>query len=222
MISLSYLNEIHIEREARLKGRMVSDPNAIILWNRAIYDLNTKAEKHKLIKAFNFAKRIKYQHEGLASDIYFAHPIRVAALSLLSQKSINVDTGIIGLLHNVFELSNTPVDSISMQFGESITQQIVDLTVNRDLQWDQKYKESYYTKINSNPLASRIVKIFDKLDNIFLLDLNPDEETKQKYLIEIETYILPMTERDMPEVYNYMQNMIQNYHISNSKKKYES
>ena len=222
MISPSYLNEINIEREARIKGRMVPDPNAIILWKRAINDLNSIEEKGTLIKAFNFAKGIKYQHEGLASDIYFAHPIRVAALSLLSQKSINIDTGIIGLLHNVFELSNTPVDSISMQFGESIAQQIVDLTVNRDLQWDQKYKESYYTKINSNPLACRIVKIFDKLDNIFLLDLNPDEETKQKYLIEIETYILPMTERDMPEVYNYMQHMIQNYHINNLKKKNES
>jgi (p)ppGpp synthase/HD superfamily hydrolase len=222
MISSSYLNEINIEREARLKGRMIPDPNAIVLWNRAINDLNSIEEKDILIKAFNFAKGIKYQHEGLASDIYFAHPIRVAALSLLSQKSINVDTGIIGLLHNVFELSNTTVDSISLLFGESIALQILDLTVNRDLQWNQKYKESYYTKINSNSLACRIVKIFDKLDNLFLLDLNPNEEIKQKYMIEIETYILPMTERDMPEVYNYMQNIIQNYHFNDLKKKNES
>jgi len=222
MNCLSYLNEIKVEREYRINGRIFPDPKATILWNRAINDIHIIDNKDTLMKAFNFAKGIKYQHDGLTSDIYFAHPIRVASLSLLSQKSVNIDTGIIGLLHNVFELSSTPVDLISTQFGESIAEQIVDLTVNRDLQWDQKYKESYYTKINSNPLACRIVKIFDKLDNIFLLDLNPDEETKQKYLIEIETYILPMCKRDLPEVYNYMKNIIQNYHINNLKKRNES
>jgi (p)ppGpp synthase/HD superfamily hydrolase len=222
MNSINYLTEINKERENRIKGRLAPDPNAILLWNIAINGIQNFEKKEKLIKAFNFAKEIEYKHEGLSKDIYFAHPVRVAALSLLSQRSININCGLIGLLHNIFELSDIPFDLISKKFGKFIANQIKDLTVNRQLQYDKIYKNDYYKKINSNPLECRIVKIFDKIDNIFLLDLNPDEEIKIKYLTEIELYILPMVERDIPVLYNYLLKMIEYYQINNLNKRYES
>ena len=110
MNSLDYLDEINNEREYRIKGRSIPDPNAILLWNRAINDIQSSEKKETLIDAFNFAKGIKYEHEGLTGDIYFAHPVRVAALSLLSQERVSIDFGIIGLLHNIFELSDISFD----------------------------------------------------------------------------------------------------------------
>lgn len=89
MNSINYLSEINIERANRIKGRLTPDPNAILLWNVAINDIQSFEKKEKLIEAFNFARSIDYKHEGLSKEVYFAHPVRVAALSLLSQRSNN-------------------------------------------------------------------------------------------------------------------------------------
>ena len=211
IIGIDYLDEIGIEKKRRHIGRDMPDPHAVVLWDRAISLIECDNKKEKLIEAYNFAKSIKYRHIGLSSEIYFAHPVRVAALALLSQKDKSIDLGIIGLLHNIFELSDTKIGVIGDIFGCSVESQIIDLTVDRNLQWDHNYKKSYYSKINTNPIDCRIVKIFDKLDNIFLLDQNPDSSVKQRYIEEIKKYIIPMCEKDIPELSDYMKNMIKNY-----------
>jgi (p)ppGpp synthase/HD superfamily hydrolase len=207
-----YLQDTNIERQTRLDGRIKPDPAAFALWNRAVEMVSGPEDKALLLKAFSFARDIRYGHEGLTSDIYFAHPVRVAALSMLSQDNGDVTIGIIGLLHNVFELSDTPASLIADNFGIAVAEQITTLTVNRELQWEEAYKKSYYAKINASPLSCRVVKVFDKLDNMFLLGINPDEAIKEKYLLEIEGYILPMMERDIPDILPYMLQLIKDYH----------
>jgi (p)ppGpp synthase/HD superfamily hydrolase len=207
-----YLQDTIIERQARLEGRVKPDPAAFALWDRALEMVPGAEDKNLLLKAYAFARDIKYRHEGLASDIYFAHPVRVAALSMLSQDSQDITIGIVGLLHNVFELSDIPASVIQSNFGADVTTQITALTVNREQQWDPAYKKSYYAKINASPVSCRIVKVFDKLDNIFLLGINPDTETREKYLLEIETYILPMVKKDIPDILPYMEELIKDYH----------
>ena len=53
-------------------------------------------------------------------------------------------------------------------------------------------------------MSCRIVKIFDKLDNLFVLGLNSDAFTRDNYLAEIRVHILPMAERDLPSVFPYL------------------
>ncbi len=53
-----------------------------------------------------------------------------------------------------------------------------------------------------------MVKIFDKLDNIFLLGLNRNEDVRVKYLAEIETFVLPMVARDVPELSAYFEQLV--------------
>ena len=48
--------------------------------------------------------------------------------------------------------------------------------MNRELQWDFDYKKLYYQSIRDAGRAVMIVKIFDKLDNLFLLHLNKNNE----------------------------------------------
>lgn len=199
-----YLRDISTERQSRLDGRQKPDPMARNLWNQAINSIQDMEDLRKISRAFEFAKKIEYRHMGLSSEIYFMHPMRTAAFALLCKECQNIDFGIIGLLHNVFELSDTSPEGLSRNFDESITNQILALTVDRDFQWDLAYKQAYYDDINSNPLSCRAVKIFDKLDNLYVLGLNPDEIVREKYLSEIRTHILPMAQRDLPSVYPYL------------------
>jgi (p)ppGpp synthase/HD superfamily hydrolase len=204
-----YLKDISEERRLRINGREQPDPNADILWNQAITAVADTADKEKLLSAFRFAKQIPYRHEGLSSDIYFTHPMRTAAMALLCEEQCTVDFGIVGLLHNVLEVSDISREVLSANFGENVATQIVTLTVNRDLQWDEQYKRSYYDEINSQPVSCRVVKVFDKLDNLFVLGLNSDEQTREKYLSEIKLHVLPIAEKDLPTVYAYMCRLVE-------------
>ncbi len=200
----SYLQDISEERRLRVEGRKHPDPNAGMLWSQAVASVSDPADQSRLIDAFVFARQIPYRHDGLSADIYFAHPVRTAAMALLCEERNTLDFGIVGLLHNVLEVSDMLPEVLTDNFGENVTRQIAALTVNRDLQWDKRYKQSYYDKINFQPLSCRVVKVFDKLDNLFVLGLNPDEVTREKYLTEIKQYVLPIAERDMPAVFTYM------------------
>jgi len=208
------LESIEIERARRLKGLKVVDTNALHLWNKVLKLLGTNNDKSEILKAYSFAKKIDYKHEGLNPDIYFAHPLRVASYSFLHVQPNNLDILIIGLIHNIFELSNYSRDDIQTLFGEKIKNQISNLTVNRALQYDSKYKYEYYRNIINGPFEARVVKVFDKIDNLFTLSLNPDDSVREKYLKEIEEYVLPMAKRDLPLIFDYISELVRfNYKV---------
>ena len=167
------------------------------------------AERDRLAHAFRFAKEIKYRHVGLTSDIYFSHPLRVAGLATLISGTKDAGTGVLAVLHNVLEVSDVSAEKLSATFGSGISNQIESLTVDRDVQWDKAYKVDYYSKLMEGPLSARVVKIVDKLDNLFLLGVNPDASVREKYLAEIEDFVLPMTEASSPPLTAYMCNLVQ-------------
>ena len=203
------LDDIGIERRRRLVGLLEPDPHAFVLWSRAMAALPDDVERSRLDHAFGFAKGIKYRHVGLTSEIYFSHPLRVAGIATLISGVQEAGIGMLAILHNVLEVSDVSVDMLADAFGSSISNQIVALTVDRDLQWDKAYKAGYYGKLIEGPLYARVVKIVDKLDNLFLLGLNPDVSVREKYLAEIEDFVLPMTEASLPSLTAYMRNLVQ-------------
>lgn len=209
MKKFNLLDNINVERNRRLKGRFLVEPNTEILWNKALNLNHSSEEKKRLNEAYEFASNIKYDHVGLSSEVYFVHPIRVASLAMLYCDEFNVDLGIVGLIHNVYELSDFSDDFIKAKFGKKISNQILNLTVNRDLQWDVDYKNNYYKKIENGPVEARIIKVIDKLDNLFILGVNPDEDVKTKYLKEIEKHILPLALKNTPKIYNYLKNLVE-------------
>jgi hypothetical protein len=50
----------------------------------------------------------------------------------------------------------------------------------------------------------RVIKILDKLDNLFVLCLNPSDEVRHQYLADIETFVLPMVASDLPALLPYI------------------
>ena len=208
------LDNIGVERRRRLLGLLEPDPHALVLWSRAMAALPEKAQRDRFAHAFKFAKEIKYRHVGLTSDIYFSHPLRVAALATLVSGTQDAGIGVIAVLHNVLEVSDVSVDVLSENFGVEVSNQIEALTVDRDLQWDRAYKESYYSKLMACPLSARVVKIVDKLDNLFVLGLNPDASVREKYLAEIEDFVLPMAEATLPKLITYVRDLVQDCHLT--------
>jgi guanosine-3',5'-bis(diphosphate) 3'-pyrophosphohydrolase len=203
-----YLNSSVHERQRRLAGQKLPDPQVAVLWEQALDLVKDFSVRQRLLGAHAYACSLDYKHGGLSSAIYLSHPLRVAALGLLSDEAENDDIGVVGLLHNVLEVSQISKDDIAGKFGKDIAEQISVLTVDRSLQWDQTYKAAYYARINEGPRAARVVKIFDKLDNIFLLGLNRNADVRMKYLAEIETFVLPMVASDAPELSEYFEKLV--------------
>ena len=208
------LDDIGLERQRRLLGVLKPDPHSLVLWNRAAEVLVNNAERERLAHAFRFAKGVKYRHVGLTSDIYFAHPLRVAALAMLLSEVGRVEMGVLGILHNILEVSDVISDELAGAFGTVISSQVTALTVNRDLQWDRAYKTHYYNHLMQCPLAARAVKIVDKLDNLFLIGLNDDSSVRSRYLAEIEEFVLPMTTTSLPAITSYMENLVKDCHAT--------
>jgi (p)ppGpp synthase/HD superfamily hydrolase len=208
------LDDIEVERRRRLLGLLEPDPHALVLWDRAMAALPNDVERDRLAHAFLFAKELKYHHVGLTSDIYFSHPLRVAALAMLISSAHDAGIGVLAVLHNVLEVSDVSVDTLSETFGSDISKQIETLTVERDLQWDKTYKASYYNQLLQGPLSARVVKIVDKLDNLFVLGLNPDASVRSRYLAEIEEFVLPMTVTSLPAVTAYMRALVEDCHAT--------
>lgn len=208
------LDDIGIERRRRLSGLLEPDPHALVLWSRAMAALPDNAQRDRLAHAFRFAKEIKYRHVGLTSDIYFSHPLRVAALATLVSGTQDAGIGVIAVLHNVLEVSDVSVDNLSEIFGGDVSNQIKALTVDRDVQWDRAYKAGYYSKLMACPLSARVVKIVDKLDNLFVLGLNPDASVRKKYLAEIEDFVLPMAAATLPRLITYMRDLVQDCRLT--------
>jgi len=205
---LNNLESIEIERERRVLGKTKLDPRANVLWKLALESCPNENIKSMLKRAYGFACAQEYKHGGITSDVYFAHALRVASLSILFSEEDKLEVGIIGLLHNVLEVTDIDVKIISREFGSDVAQQIYNLTVERALQWDLDYKVGYYNRLNNGKGAGRLVKIVDKLDNLYLLNLNPNKEIKIKYLKEINKHIIPMVESETPFLINYMNDLV--------------
>lgn len=208
------LDDIAIERHRRLLGLLEPDPHALVLWRRAMAALSDNVQRDRLAHAFRFAKEVKYRHVGLTSEIYFSHPLRVSALATLISGTQDASIGVIALLHNVLEVSDVSADNLSDIFGDDVSDQIKALTVDRDVQWDRTYKAGYYSKLMLCPLSARVVKIVDKLDNLFVLGLNPEESVREKYLAEIEDFVLPMATATLPRLIIYLQDLVQDCRLT--------
>lgn len=151
-------------------------------------------------RAFKFACDIEYQHGGLSKSAYLAHPLRVAMMVMKYTEPPNVINIITALLHNVYEVGHVSSSKLTKLFDHSVAETISILTVDRELQWDDNYKERYYSTILNSHDSAAIVKVLDKLDNIYLICTNPDSSIRNLYIKEVFKYVIPMAQNIFPEV----------------------
>ena len=202
------LQNYNFERKRRIKSLKTFDNKALLEWKKILKSRNIKKFKSLLEKYFILLKNLDYLHHN--NQTYFSHPLRIACItfSLTKFSKTTKNLLILSLFHNIIETSNLKKKELNKLLGKKITKQIHILTIDRKRQWNIVYKNNYYRKINLSHKNTRIVKIIDKLDNLFTIGLCNSKLIRNRYIAEIEKYILPMVKRDIPNLSNYFEGLI--------------
>ena len=166
--------------------------------------------KHKHLNShiqtyYDFACNTDYDHPGLSKDQYLSHPLRVAKLALDELQNPTIPVVATSLLHNLKEVSIDSFNTFRVSGPTEISQAIEILTIDRNSANDNAYLKSYYELIFSSPDFVGRVKVFDKLDNMFMLCLNKDDHIRRRYIEEIEEFVLPLARSKVPHLASYIE-----------------
>lgn len=169
---------------------------------------NNVNNKEEITKTIDFINRIKFTHPGLNSLEYIVHPLRIAKIIYQIDHEVDIDTLTIALLHNIFEVSEIADEDFLLIYNNNIMDVIKALRVDRLREHDLEYKKEYYNNLMSYQKGVAIVKAIDKLDNLFLLCLNPNDKIRKSYLQEIENFIYPIVEKHIPTLFEYYKELV--------------
>jgi len=198
------LSSIEAERESRIRFLRRPDESVRCQFDEAVLGIDSLTARQRVYAAWDYAQSLTYHHPGQSKQVYLAHPMRLATMYMRLVRSFDESGVITAILHNVMEVSNVERSELAQVVSKEVVDAIVVLTVDRVRQWDSEYKGLYYKRLASSPEFVRKVKILDKLDNLFLLCLNPSDTIRERYLHEIELWLLPMTEQLLPELSSYL------------------
>jgi len=193
------LGDYHNERDIRVGDMDAKKTHAEQLWTKLCGVLSFD-EKIEVEKTRAFAESLHYVHPGLDSKSYLIHPIRVATLSGLLTTQDKILTAKVGLLHNVYEVSEVEPETIIEKFGQDIHLALETLKVDRERQSNLEYLSEYYNAIAQLPNGLGIVKVIDKIDNLYSLNLTATSENRRRYLTEIEKFIVPLCKEVCPQI----------------------
>lgn len=177
-------------------------------WSLLSRKIKYKKKFTRVFLAYNFSKNLNYTHPGLSSDVYFDHPLRVCLLSIKLKNKNLPDLMTLCLLHNVFETSKISEKIIEKIFGKKICKYLKILTVDRKKENKKGYKMKYYKNIEKSHHYLPVVKILDKLDNLYLLKNNNSSKIKKLYIKEIETYLMPLIRKNANNIYSHFEELI--------------
>lgn len=162
----------------------------------------TRAEdRYTLSHIWGLVASMEYSHPGLSKEGYLAHPLRTVILLRRFAEEAALPAAGLAMCHNLIEVGSA--ETIT-KLGEidaampGIHAWVETLTIDRARQSDDAYLQSYYGAIGSAPSHVAQVKVADKMDNLHILCLNPDDAIRAAYLREIERYIAPLAARALP------------------------
>ncbi len=205
------LNSIAHERAERKKPDLDFDPFEALL--AEMKEVGLHKDLQTIVDFYQEISTLEYSHPGLTGAEYMQHPVRVARLALCYCEDASVDLLRLCLSHNILEV----VDFSNYELTGSLLshkEHLLCLLVDRSKEWDVRYKELYYSKVENSRITSA-VKVIDKLDNLYVLDSNPDDQVKRRYLGEINQFVIPLAEKyvqkllpDLKSITKYQEELI--------------
>jgi hypothetical protein len=194
--------------------------NEIDLRLKNSLNYNTRIYKSLIKEAKNFFSPKEYSLFSKRLNIIkkikkfkINHPIRVAYYSLKFLKKNNKEICLLGLFHNLLE-TNMPEKKLSQYLDKKTIRILNSLYVKKELRWDKNYLKGYYLQLNKSGILEKKLKCIDKFDNLFNLKNNADIDIKKNYLAEIETYIIPLVKKNIPELKNSFNRLLKlNYSL---------
>ena len=170
-------------------------PNSSIKKN-----LNKKYPKalNVLSKAWNFSKNAHLGQKRKSGEIYFSHPVAVAAI--LSDLDLDISTIITALLHDVVEDCNVTINNIEDEFGVEIANLVDGVTkLSRiETQSDRIRQAENFRKLflaTSNDIRVLLVKLADRTHNMRTIGGIKNPEKRQKIAQETLEIFAPLSER---------------------------
>jgi (p)ppGpp synthase/HD superfamily hydrolase len=157
-------------------------------------------------KALNYAKTLDFSKNHLKSS-YLSHPLRLASFLVQIYPDINSDYIVIALLHNVPETTEITSGEITKIFGDTVGSGIETLVVNRKAKFST-IQESYYNELFAKGTSLILVKLIDKIDNLFVLCLNPDDVVRKEYIEEIKEKLLPFAYKYNANLGQYLDSLL--------------
>jgi (p)ppGpp synthase/HD superfamily hydrolase len=183
--------------EEERAGKMASLTSDAVVSERLFLDALGAARLPGPIEtALEFAKSLDFSKSSLRSS-YLSHPLRVATFLLKIAPRSSADHVITALLHNVPETTDVKHDELERRFGKTAADGIRALCVDRAAQAAGKdaYLDGYYRRIHAAGDTVALIKLLDKMDNLFVLCLNPDDAVRADYMVEIRARLLPFAVR---------------------------
>src|SRR5580765_4556094 len=131
-------------------------------------------------KAYSFAQR---GHEGQirkSGEPYLIHPLAVAGI--LAEMRLDAVCICVGLLHDVVEDTQTPIETIEAQFGKDVSQIVNGLTKINQFHFDSKeeeqaenFRKMFLAMVDDIRVV--LVKLADRLHNMRTLQfLQPEKQ----------------------------------------------
>ena len=202
------LGTIEAERASRLAFLRRPDDSVLRRFDAEALALESAQAKRELQRAWNYAQGLEYSHPGQGKAEYLAHPLRVTTLYMRLFRPADAAGVATAILHNVMEVTPVTRGELAAAASDAVAAAVETLTVDRARQWDDAYKTGYYRAIEAQAPYVPRVKILDKLDNLFLLCLNPSAETRERYLREIDLWLIPMARRAAPQLADYIARLV--------------
>ncbi len=164
-----------------------------------------RSEK-EIFEALDYAKTLDFSKSSLRAS-YLSHPIRVADFLLRLNPSIGTEALVTALLHNVPETTSVSLVEIEKKFGPKVSSGIGVLLVDRKVPF-ASIQEDYYAGLESAGEGTMLIKLLDKMDNLFVLCLNPDDKVRQEYIAEIRKQLLPFARRYVASLGAYLNELL--------------
>jgi (p)ppGpp synthase/HD superfamily hydrolase len=150
-----------------------------MFWNEEIYR-----------QTITFAGKAHADHKIAGTVIpYVVHLASVAmetASAIIHTPNANLDIDFAlqcALLHDTLEDTKTHYDELVAEFGEKVAQGVLALTKNSALPYDTQMQDSL-NRILQQPTEIRIVKMADRVDNLYLPAIYWTTRKRQFYQAE--------------------------------------
>ncbi len=160
-----------------------------LLMKIELYNPNTN--KEMITKAYRLSEK---EHEGQfrsSGEPYFIHPVAVA--NILADLSMDDETIMAGLLHDVLEDTDISYDEMKEEFGEEVTKLVDGVTKLKKISYKSK-QENQAENLRKMVLAMSkdirviIIKLADRLHNMRTLEYMNRNKQIEKATETLEIY----------------------------------
>ena len=133
-----------------------------------------------IIKAARYAKiahDATHKTRRNTGDPYFVHPARVAGMTAAYYRSTPIMVAL-AFTHDVIEDCPIPTVAFEREFGPELTRLVTYISKPKGMKWTREEMNAHYNGVLLGaPFEVKIVKMFDRIDN--LRDMRGDSDEKK-------------------------------------------